>query len=464
MKPVLSGWPAKKRTLAFAPFALGIFVLAFIILGFATQNFFVALVAAPVLGLGGAYLLVGLPELRRKDGRPLVEAHVRPYLFFVLAPILCFLLYVVLGVPLTAVLPLSIVTYVTMAAALVGGVAAAYFLVGFPNLVGGARKAYAEIPPERRPFLFFPVFVVLFLVIYLALGVVSTQLLAKVQGDRTPLLNLQVLVLLPLTLALAGVLAYLLVGIPKPTKAPTEYLPKVAGRHRPRVFLATFLLLGIPLTLVLGSILTAYAPLPPALTLVLAVLLGFSVSLGVAALSWGTPARWRRYEDYEPGIHPKLRLPLFAGLSVAIGLAVALGFGLAGIDLFWGILVGLLVAGLVLLVLTGTHRAIAARRKEPTLVPDVPDKLKPLILFGTWFLIASVIFAVLTYALPGLVAFNALVGVTVGLLVAFLSLESPLFKDLLDERRREREKRKAWEARRRERLAEATEPAEGQKG
>lgn len=459
MKPVFAAWPAKKRTRFFGIYAGAIFLLSFLIVAFATQVFFLALLLPPVLAIGGAWALVGWPEIRMKDGKPLVEPRLRPYLFFVLAPLFAVLLYPILGVAITlAGLPLAQwVTVALIVVCIALAVTLAYFLVGVPNVYASARRQYEQIPADRRPFLFFPITVLLFLVIYLTLGVTSTRLLGRIApGDPTALLNVQVLFLTPLCLGLAALIAYLLVGIPKPNKSLGDSLPKVTGRHRPRVFLASAFLGGILLTIILGAILTAYAPLPATAVLGLAVLLGFALSTGLAALAWGTPARWRQYEDYQPGIHPRLRVPLLLGLSLGTGLAIAVAIGLADIDLFWGLLAGSVAAGLVLLFVTGTHKRIAQRRGQPTLVPDLPDGMKPLILFPTWFVISLVLFAILTYALPGLLPLNALFALLVGLGVTFLLLEQPLLKDVLAERRREKEKRRAWEARRKERLAEAT--------
>jgi hypothetical protein len=464
MKPIFSAWPAKKKNRFFGIFAGGIFFLSFLLVAFATQIFFLALLLPPVLGVVGAWALVGWPSLQMKDGRPLVEPRHRPYLFFLLAPLFAFVLYPVLGIISTQTgLPLGQwVTVVLIVLSVALAVTITYFLVGVPNVYVAARRRYEEIPADRRPFLFFPITVVLFLIIYLTLGVTSTRLLGQISpGDPTALLNIQVLVLTPLCLGLAALIAYLLVGIPKPAKSFADSMPKVTGKHRPRIFLATAILVGILLTIVLGAILTIYAPLPSTVVLGLAVLLGFTLSTSIAALAWGTPARWRQYDDYTPGVDPRLRIPLLLGVSLATGIAIAIAIGLANIDLFWGILAGSFATGIVLIFLTGTHRRIAARRGQSTLIPDLPDGMKPLILFPTWFLISLVLFAVLTYALPGLVPLNALFALLVGLCVTFFLLEQPLLKDVLAERRREKEKRRAWEARRKQRLAEAAESTSG---
>ena len=464
VKPVLAAWPPKKRAIGFPSFAAGIFLVTFLVIALATQSFFLALLIPPILGVAGAYFLVGFPEIQRKDGKPLIEPKYRPYLFFVLAPLFALILYPILGIALTqAGLPLKWLAIVCIVLALAIAITAAYLLVGIPNLYAAARKQYETLPPERRPYLFFPLTVVFFLLFYLVLGVLTTQALGALSGggDPTALLNIQVMVLTPVCLVAAGLLAWLLVGIPPVLTKPAHHLPKVTGKHRPRVFLATTVLLGIPLFLVIGAILTSLSPLPSPVVLPLAFVLGFAVAFGIAVVSWGTPRRWRQYEDYKPGIDPRLRTPLFVGLALLAGIVVAVGFGLANLDLFWGMLAGLLVAVTVAMFLLGLHRPILARRGEATLVPDLPDGLKPLILFPTWFVVSGLLFAVMTYALPsGLVPINAIVSLLAGLALAFFLLEQPLLKEMRAERKAERQKRKEWEARRKQRLAEAE--AQGQ--
>lgn len=457
MKPVLSAWTPKKRTTWFAPIALGLYVLSFLVLAFATQNLFVALLLPPLLALGGAYALLGKPTLATKDGKPLVEPKHRPYLFFVLFPLFAILLYLILGTALTqAGAPVKWVAILSILLSLTGAAVGAYRLVGFPNVYATLRKQYDEVPPERRPYLFFPIATVVFLILYLTLGVLTTKLAARIApSGLTSILNIQVLVLTPVSLALACTVAWLLVGVPPVLTRPAHHLPKVTGKHRPRLFAATLLLGGALMTVILGTLLTNLTHLPPTGTLALAIVLGYALGLGLAALAWGTPAKWRRYDDYRPGLHPRARAPLQVGASLTLGLIAAIAVGLANIDLFWGLLAGALVAGLALLFLTGSHHAVAARRGQPTLVPDLPDGVKPLILFPAWLAISIVLFAILTYALPGIVPVNALLSLAVGLGLTFFLLEQPLLKDIRDERKRERMKRKEWEARRKAKLAEA---------
>jgi hypothetical protein len=470
MKPVLAKLPPRRRTLLFVPALLGIFLVLGLTLALTTHDPYVVMLVAIPGSVAATWALLGWPEApRRKDGRPLVDpqhARLKPYLFFPLAPALVALLYILLGTPLTRMgVPVTLLAWVTLALALPLGCAAAYFLVGFPSSLFRFREAYERIPPERRPYLFYPIFVALFLVFYLGIGVATTEALDKVEGDRTTLLNLQLLLVLPLCVVLSGLLAYLLVGIPKPSRSPRAYLPKVTGKHRPRYFVLTLLLAGIPFTLIIGTLFNQVARsssnrdafLPTELVLPLAFILGYALSLGVAALAWGTPRRWRQYEDYEPGLPPRARLPVHLATGLAVMLAVTVVFGLLGLEIFYGLLVGFVLGALVTLQLAGMLPRILARRKAGTLLPDVPDRLKPLILFPTWFLLALVLFAALTFALPDLVAWNAVGSLVVGLAVALFLVEQSLLATWLDERRRARERRKAWKARRKEVLAQESE-------
>lgn len=467
MKPVLAKWPQPKRNVAFLPFAAGVFLFAFLVLAIATDQIFLTLVLAPPLAIAGAWALVGWPQVARKDGKPLVEPKVKPFLFFVLAPLFAILLYPLLGYPLTTLgFPLKFIAVASLVVSISLAVAGAYLLVGFPNLWGFARAQYALIPPERRPFLFFPLFVLFFLVLYLGVGVSSTEAVASASYR-----NVELLVVLPLCVILAALGAYFLVGFPKPTRNPKEYLPKVTGKHRPLYFGLTFLLAGIPFTYILGALLNAAAGLdshsqallPSELLLPLAVILGYTLSLGVAALVWGTPARWRRYDDYQPGLHPKARRPVQVSLSLAAGLLVVVIFGLSGLDIFWGLVAGTLVALLALVAITGVLATALRRRKEGgQVLPELPDGRKPLVLFPTWLAIAFLLFASLTYAFPQTVAWNALGAGFLGLVIALAVVELPLVRDLLEERRQERERRKAWKARRKERLAQEADEAKTQ--
>lgn len=468
MKPLLASKPAKWRTLLFAPTLLGLVLVLFLVLGFITDAFLPSLVVALAAGAAGAVVLLGWPEVRKKDGSPLVAPRWKPFLFFPSALLIGIVLYPIVGALLTqAKLPAQLIAYVALAICVLAACVTSYVLFGFPHVIHAARNAYAMVPPDRRSSLFFPLFVLLFFIIFISLGVGTTQAMSKVD-DQDLLLNIQVLVLLPLSLALAGLGAYLLVGIPKPQKSPKEYLPAVTGRHRPWAFALTFIVLGIPLTVALGALLTWLAgrtqSFPEGLVLPLSILLGFMLSLGIAALVWGTPARWRQFEDYRPGIPERARLPLYLGTGVLVALVVTVVFGLTGADIFWGLLTGTILGVIVALQLAGIMALIAQRRNQPTLVPDMPDGLKPIIFFPAWLLLAGILFATTTYVLPDIVHWNFLLSLVLSLALLLFLVEQPLLVDILADRRRQKEKRKAWEARRQERLAQELSDAESKGG
>jgi hypothetical protein len=464
MKPVLAAWPQPRRNVAFPIVAFVVFLVLFFAIGFATEDVFYPLLVGIPAGIAAAWLLVGWPVLALQGGKPLIEPEHKPFLFFPLAVGFTIVAYPVLGVFLTkASVPPKYLVTASLALAVLVSCGAAYYLVGFPRLVRFVRQRYAQMPPERRPFLFFPVFAVLFLILYIGLGVGTTQAMGQFQDKVVLLLNIQVLLLLPITLLVAALAAYLLVGFPRPQKPIREALPKVTGRHRPRAFLLTFLLAGVPLTVLVGYLLTTLAQsgntssafLPDALVLPLALLLGYSLSLGLAVAVWGTSARWRRYPDYVPGLTPRARLGAAGAAGLAVALAVVVGSGLADVDIFWGLLVGAILGIAVGLLVSGAYRRIAARRGADTLLPDLPDRLKSVVILTTWLVLALVVFSVLTYALPGLVAWNAAIAIALGLAVSFALVEQAWIGSSLAELRAARRRRKAWQRHRKEALARA---------
>jgi hypothetical protein len=462
MKPVLAKLNAERRTLLFVPAVAAGFLVAFIILALVTPDIYFPMVLSLPLGIAGAYFLLGPPILTHKDGRPLVDPKVKPYLFFPLAIFLAFVLYPIVGYPLTkSGIPLDLGTYLSIALAAGGACVLAYLAVGFPTPHTQLREIYRSMPAERRRHLFWPIFVVVFVLLYVLLGALTTGLMDKYPKRVPELLNLQPLVLLPLCILLAVLAGYLLVGIPTPKHGPTEYNQKVGGKARPRLFAATTVVLGVPFMAVIGAVLTGFTRmsarsqdvLPPDALLPIAFVLGFAASFGIAAAVWGGPGRWRRYADYEPGIPQRARVPVFLAVSVAAALVVVAAFGAAGLDIFYGLLAGLFVGVLVALALTGALKRILGRR-EQGLVPRLSDRAKPLILFAVWFGVGLLLFVILTYALPDLVGANLLVGLAVGLVLALVLLENRLFAQLLHERRGARARRREWKQLRKQRLAE----------
>lgn len=461
-KPVLSARPQMQKNALFVPIALGLFFVLFLILGFSIQDVFIPLIISAPLAIAGAWALVGWPVFTQKDGKPLIAPQAKPYLFFPVAFLFAVILYTVIGVIATkAGLAPKWLVMTSMSLSIAIACATAYFLVGFPRFIRTLRNKYNQLPAERKPFLFFPVFAVIFLVLYIGLGVGTTAALGKFADKVVLLLNIQVLLLLPFTLLASAFLSYLLVGFPKPQKSLSQSIPRVPGNRRPHVFGATFIAGGLILTVIVGAILTSVSKadgtskafLPDDLLLPLAVLLGYSLSLGLAVAMWGTSARWKKYDDYTPGLTPRARIGAAGGAGLAVALAVVVGFGVAGIDIFWGLLLGAILGIAVGLFVSGFHKRVASRRGEGTLLPELPDRAKSLVLLTTWFVLALVIMSVLTYALPDIVGWNFLIGLTVGLVVAFSLVEQGLVQQVLAERKLERGKRKAWQKRRKEALA-----------
>src|SRR5581483_482879 len=214
MKPVLAKLSPERRTLLFAPVALGALLFWFLLLAIVTPDIYYPIVLCLPAGVATAYALLGWPILTHKDGRPLVDAKIRPYFFFPLAFFLSLLAYTVVGVPLTrSPLDADVVTYVSIALAFGIGCTLAYLAVGFPTAHKRLPDLYRQIPPERRRHFFWPFWVLFFLILYVGLGVLTTGLLDRFPKRTVELLSLQPLILLPLCLVLAGLLAYFLVCI-----------------------------------------------------------------------------------------------------------------------------------------------------------------------------------------------------------------------------------------------------------
>lgn len=445
-----------KRNVRFFGAAGGISLIVFLFLGFTLTSsapqldgFLIALIAGPAIGVTAARLLYGWPRFETKEGKPLVGPRARPYLFFPLTTVFAGAFYVVLGVALSPVLPVSVVVYVPLAVGVLGGAALAYFLVGFPPLVTEARAQWSRVPPAHRPWLFFPFAVAFALVAYFLLGVALTN---------TPMSpTLQPLVALPLGAILGGVAAYFLVGFPKPTKSVREYVPDVPGRRRPLAFAVTFLVAGVPLSFLVGLALGLVPNFPHGALLPLALAAGYVAALGVAAAAWGTPKRWRQFADYKPGLPEGARIALFVPTVLALAVVGAATSAAVGGDMFLGVLVGTALGVLAGLVVSGAWaRLRRARGASPTLLPELPDKVKPLVAFPVWFLTGGIVFLVLMYALPAYSTTHLIIAFVVGCVVSVGLVEEPAIREWLAARRAERERAAALEARRREALARVT--------
>lgn len=439
-----------KQNARFLAMAAGGGFLVFVVLGFVltarapeANGFLIALLLGPAAGVTAARLRYGWPKLVTREGTPLVSERWRPFLWFPITGLCAAVVYVALGVFLTPVLPPGIVPYVSLAVGVIGSGALAFFLVGFPNLPRMAREQWRRVPVATRPWLAFPIGALLTLAYYFLLGLALTN-----AGLPIPL-ETQPLIALPLSLVLAGASAYLLVGFPKPQRPVREYVPDVPGRARPLAFTVTLLLAGVPLTFLVGLALMRMPALPLQALVPVATLLGYALAVGVAVLAWGTPRRWRRFPDYVPGLPDGARAALFLPAFAACALAGAVIAAVAGIDMFIGVLAGSALGVLAGLFASGAMRKLReARASRGTLLPDLPDKVKPLVLFPTWILVGLLVFTVLAYALPDFLLYHFGTAVAVGLVTAVLVVEQATVREWLDGKRAERARREALRARR----------------
>lgn len=451
MRPVLERWPQKKRNLWFGPSALGLALVAFVLVGFTmtaaapeANGVLVALLFGPALGVAGAWALFGWPQLTTRTGKPLVSARWRPFLWFPLFVVFSAVGYVVLGTFLTPILPPTLLAYVALGVSVIAAGVVAFWLVGFPHLVRFAKDQWATVPVDRRPFLFFPIAAVLTLLFYFLLGLAITQ-------TAIPL-SVQPLIVLPIAITLACVAAFFLVGFPKPKRSLKTYVPEVPGRSRPLAFLVTWLLAGLPLAYLAGLALSLAPAFPHAALLPLALVLGYAAAVGVAALAWGTPRSWRRFSDYKPGLPQGARVALFVPILVGFAIVGSVVAYALGLDLFWGILLGGAVGALVGLRASGAWSKLTEMRAgSKTLLPPMPDMVKPLVLFPTWILVGGLLFVVVTYAFPTLFAVAFVLAAVLGLAVAVLLVEEATIRETMADRR----ERKAQEAERKRRRAEA---------
>ncbi|HVL48985.1 MAG TPA: hypothetical protein VM889_10550 [Candidatus Thermoplasmatota archaeon] len=438
MKPVLAKTPALKRTLLFVPTAVGAALLVFLVLGMTTHLFDISLLVAVPAGLATAWILLGPPEVRLKDGRPLVPSAVKPYLFFPIAAILFVAFYPFVGLFLTQVAPIQFLAWATIGVSLAAGAAIAYLLVGFPKFWVGAATAWRRIPTETKPYLSFPAGLALAALFYFLIGLGLTG----VDPVLAPL------VAAPVGLLAAFAIAFFVFGVPRPRRLPK--MPDVPGRPRPLLLAATFAVLLAPMAWLVGGALSLVPGLPTSFELPIALLAGAALASAFALLLWGGPSRWRRYPDYVPGVSREVRHAAAGPAGLVASALVMAAWTLSGLDLVWGLVLALPAGALAAFAVAGTSGV--ARRAA-----DVPDRVKPLVLFPAWLALAGLIALALTAAFPGNVMWNLAAGLLVGLAVTLVALESSFLKSSLAERRAEREARARLAARRKAALAEAAE-------
>lgn len=449
MKPVYERWPQEKRTLWFGPLALGLAFVAFLLSGFifnsAWNPFLVALFVGPILGVAGAWALVGWPKLVSKSGKPLIAPKHKPWLFFPLFFLGTALVYVLLGVFLTPVLPPSILAYVTLAIALISAGAGSFLLVGFPDLTRSAREAWRNIPDARKPWFFFPIAIALTLALYFVVGLAL---------DSTPMpVALVPLIALPLALAGGATAAYFLVGFPKPPADFKERIPRIPARSRPIAFIVTWLIIGAPLSIIVGAIAQAALVLPAAALVPLALGVGYAIALAPAVGIWGTPRKWRTLEGYDGGgLTEAVRRALFLPVFILVLAAAVSTAALAGLELAPAALVG----GAIGLPLATRVSGVKPFGLAKT--PDLPDMLKPLVLLLVVVTVGGLVFVLGSTVIPGYLPAVIGLALLAGLATGLLLTERALVADFFAERKREKERRAALARVRAQRLEAEAEP------
>lgn len=442
MEPALKKLPPLRRALLFVPIALLAALLAFLLVGFPTDQVALAILVAPFAGVAVAWWLVGWPQIARKDGKPLVEPRVKPWLFFVAFPLYLAFAYPFLGLALSPILPPALVVYAPLGLAVVVAAVGAYFTTGFPSFGKDAQAAWGRIPPKTRPWLSIPVGLLLSLVFYFLLGWALT---VYTGAPWAPLLAL------PVGLVAGFALAILLLGFPRPERSVAQMVPRPPGNARPGLLVATWLLLGLPCAFAAGLLLALVPFVPRAYELPTSLLAGFLLSFGLAVLVWGLPGRWRKLPDYTPGVSPEVRVALVFPLTVGIAGLVSFSLGFAGLDFALALLFGTLVGIVVAVLATGTHR----RLREARAPEAIPEKVKPLLLFPVWIVVASLLFVPLTWALPAWLPLNLVAALLVGFVVAFLLIERDVYGEWRGERARKRAFRAELRRMRAERLGAA---------
>lgn len=441
------------------PLALVVLVLGYFLLGLAYASLglpvgwsaIVSLAGAVVLALVLPYLLVGFPDVGTSAG--LLVGRVpegwwehTPWLFFPLALVLGLLSYMLVGLAYTASpLPSLYLTQVSLLLATVAGLGLAYLAVGFPDTPEALRHPLGTVPEDRRPWLLFPLGLVLATVLFLALGVAYTS---------TPFLptdlGLPVALLLAVILGFGG--AYLLVGAPTPEEPVRDRVPEMPPAGRPVAFAVTFLAAGPILAFLLGSAL-ALVPgvplLPQPWFLPLALLLGYLAAFAIAAAIWGVPGDWKGVPA--PGLPEDARLALV--LPLAIVLAALFTFLVelfTPLGLVVSALVGVSAGVLAALYGTGATDRLEASDRE-TLLPELPETVKPLVFLPAWVGLGTLLTFLLGYV--GVPFTWALVaGVSLGFAGALVVVEEPLLRQALDRRRQRKAREEELEQRRRELL------------
>jgi hypothetical protein len=435
VEPLLRTLKPRDRAVAFVPAALGGAVVLFLLLAYPTNQIAVSLLVAPFGGLAIAWLLLGWPRLARADGTPYVTPRAKPWFFFPVFILLSVFLYPFLGLALTPYVPLAFVVYAPLALAVALAGVASFYLVGFPPIWDDFMIAWGRVPAGTRPWLSVPAALALSLGLYFLVG---WSLTAFASLPWAPL------VAFPIALLAGAALAVLVFGLPRPARGVAELVPAPPGNARPILFGTTWFVSTAILLYAVGALLTSYAPpsLPARGVLPISVVVAAILSLGIAVLVWGTPAKWRRLPDYTPGVAPEVKAALLPGLWIVATLVLTVVAGLAGLDFLPSLASSAIVAFAVVVVAAGGLRSIRHRR------PSIPEAIQPAVFFVAWVAFAAVLLLVsdilLPIVSPGMATdptrftSESMLAVLGGLALAFGAADLELSKQWMEKRARRR--------------------------
>ena len=364
------------------------------------------------------------------------------------ALVVTIVLYYLVGLIVTPIeaIPIAMASYVTIGVALVGGVATGLALYGPPPVARAPAEAYAKVPVEKRPLLFFPLALLFFALVYYGLGTALTSY----GSDTLP----QALIAIPIAVVSGCALAYLLVGFPRPKRKVAQVVPPIPSRARPVLFAATVIALGPLFAFALGPF-ASDLPFGGVLDLYVGLAVGYALAVLAAFLAWGGPRRWGRDGDWRPALPPNLRVALFVPAALVAGGLVVVAANLAGLEFPVALLIGTGVGVLAGLAASGALRRV---RRAPEALRELPEIVKPLVFFAVWFLVGGLVYVGLV-GFVGDAAWAAVVlAFLLGLAAATVTVEGPYLAERGRVRAERRRETKALREERANRLKAVTAP------
>lgn len=305
-------------------------------------------------------------------------------------------------------------------------VAATVLLLGVPTLEGvkdETRRAGIRRSMGHVPWLFLPLALILAVTFYVLVGLSLTQ---TALGP-----SLVIYVSIPLSILLGLGTSYLVVGIPRLSKPPAEYVPPGVRdnlkRNRAWFFFPALVLFGAVLTFIAG-LATAAGGLSGPLQLAVSLPLGYLLGGFVAWRVFGWPPVLLTLKNAIPTVPPHVRPWLFFPFGALFGLILFLLLGLAiegatdvtpNVSLIASITGGFLFGFGIAYAIFGLPRAVRAR---PGYAPENAERLKALMVLAFTLLVGPVLtyvagIALDAAALPPKVAI--LGSIAVGYFLAF---------------------------------------------